>query len=168
MHGLRIIVAFLVAPLIPGMVVVLLPGAGGNFGVLAGFLSGAIVLAPYTYVATLIFGIPAFVMYRRFHLVGVTHYLVGGFLGPVVVFLVFGALVHDATPMQWLVAGAWFGLITFPATVLFWVIAIWQPRWRAPSAERSSNPRLQRSAAGGDVDPPEHDDGASDGRQPWL
>jgi hypothetical protein len=122
-RGLRIIVAFLVAPLIPG----------------------AIVLAPYTYIATLIFGIPAFVMYRRFHLVGVIAYLVDGFLGPVTVFLIFGALVLDATPIQWLVTGAWFGPLTFPATVLFWVIAIWQPRC---GESRRQSGRLARDYSG--------------------
>jgi hypothetical protein len=110
------------------MVVGLLPPYHGIFGIPERVFGGGIILAPYAYVAEAIFGIPAFLMYRRLNFRRLTQYLAGGFFGPIAVFLVFGLLVHDAALSEWLRTGAWFGVLTAPATAVFWVIVIWEPR----------------------------------------
>ena len=121
MNATRLAAAFLVAPFVPGLVVAFLNGMPGDA------LSAAWGLAPYACVGELLFGVPAFVFYRRYRLTRLTHYVIGGFLGPVVISLLWGALGNE--PMaQWLGAGAWFGLTTAPAAALFWAIAVRQPR----------------------------------------
>jgi hypothetical protein len=104
------------------------PGGGGPSASIAALATFAIALAPYSYAATLVFGVPAFLVYQRFHRVRFVDYLVGGFVGPVVFFVVFGAAIHPATPSDWLGAGVWFGLMTAPATAVFWLIAVRPPR----------------------------------------
>ena len=91
-------------------------------------LGSGIVLAPYTYIATVVFGVPAFIAFQRFRLTGFLHYVLGGFIGPVIVFLCFGWLVGDASVFEWLRTGTFFGIITAPATALFWTIAVRRPR----------------------------------------
>jgi hypothetical protein len=125
---IRLITGFVVAPIVPGMVLAALPPYHGDFGILEGVFCGGLVLAPYTYVATAIFGIPAFLVYHQLNLARFTQYVAGGFFGPIAAFLLFGVLVHDATLPQWLRTGAWFGLLTAPATAVFWVIVVWNPR----------------------------------------
>jgi hypothetical protein len=122
--AVRVLAAFLIAPLVPGIVLALITGAPTDL------FAVAIAFAPYTYLATLVVGVPAFLAYRRFHFVRLAHYLIGGFVGPIVFFLLVGA-VDDYTPLeQWLGTGAWFAVLTCPATALFWVIAVWQPERR--------------------------------------
>src|SRR5262245_36656214 len=110
MQSLRVIAGFLVAPLIPGLVIAALPGPGPpNWPLLARLTAGAIIVAPYAYVVTLVFGIPAFLIYRRFQLVRFAHYVVGGFFGSMAVFWIIGMFVHEAKPWQLLWPGTRFG-----------------------------------------------------------
>lgn len=90
----RLLVGFLVSPIVPGVLTLLLGAVLGSKASEAIWL--LVLSAVIAYPATVVLGIPAFFVLRRFGLNGVGHYLLAGaFLGALV--FVFLAPSHVQT-----------------------------------------------------------------------
>ncbi len=122
----RVPAGFLIAPFVPGVVLMAIGGAD---------LVGGACTVPYSFAAEILFGLPAFVLFRRLRLMRLWHYCVGGLFGPVVAFATVAALSRDPFRRDAILFGLWLGALTATATAVFWFIAVRVPRrWRQTPA----------------------------------
>ena len=113
-------IGFLVAPLVPGLVL--------EAARLSNHAIDGLVFVLYTYPVAWVFGPPAYLVFRRYGLARLWHYAVGGFLGVGGVVFVLVALLEwgfeETSPLEALTYSVVMGALAASATATFWVIAV--------------------------------------------
>ncbi len=100
---MRSILAFVLAPLVtPLIFTALLAFDGsllsfrGTFGMLEDALTGFLMIATFAYTATILLGVPAFFMYKRFQLHSVISYALGGVVIAVIAMVLITSITRGA------------------------------------------------------------------------
>lgn len=143
---MRTVAGFLIAPLVPG---ILLEGLR-RVGLTVGGFEFVILVYP----VALVIGPLAYLAFHRADLVRLWHYGVGGFVGMWIVAATLAFLDEGGSALGAGVYGTLMGLLTASTTMTFWLIAV---RTTAASPSPPASPRSQPQ-------PP----GAAAGSQSWL